>query len=119
MSTKAKTNSKYIDADASVSIESKITDLESTLKSMSFQFDWDVGVIGVVDFYASVFPFPYKWERLVSCETVTFNTVDSETNSEIVSLPDIWLNTGFIRFEFQPEGGSVGNLRVASRIVPT
>lgn len=121
MATKAILVPTYmVDEDASLTIVSPTLDLTSPLQSLSFQFAWDETVIGVVRFYASVFPSPFKWETLVSCSEVTFNTEDSETDTEIISIPGLWLTAGFIKFEFVPlEGGdSTGNMSVAQRLVP-
>lgn len=116
--SQAKTNPNYLSDDASSTIISDITNMELGFKSISFQFVWGAGVDGVVDFYASIFPDPFNWESLISCERVSFNTADSPTGSEIVSLPGVWLNAGFIKFEFEPLPGSNGILSVASRVVP-
>lgn len=119
MSTKAILVPDYlVDQDASVTIVSPITDLTSPLQSLSFQFHWDTDVVGKVTFYASIFPTPYKWEKLVNCNCIEFETADSDTRTEIVAVPGIWLTSGFLKFEFVPAVGSVGNMNVAARIVP-
>lgn len=121
MATRAITNENYlVDQDASVSFESpKPVDLELPLAALSYQFKWDVGVVGTVTFFASIYPTPFEWEKLISCEEVSFTINNSnETESEIVSIPGLWLNVGFIKFEFVPSGSSTGNISVASRGVP-
>jgi len=121
MATKAITKVDFIvDKDASLTFESIVMNMIHPLQSLSYQFVWDVGVVGIVDFYASIYPPPYKWEALVSCSNVCFNTADSATESEIISIPGLWLTAGYIKFIFTPDaGGSTGNMNVAQRVVPT
>ena len=120
MATRAILNDKYmVDEDASVLISSPVLNLASPHQSLCYQFVWDSGVAGVVTFFASVFPSPHNWETLISCEEVTFNTASSLTDSTIVTIPGVWMNAAFIIFTFTPDVGSVGNMSVAQRIVPT
>ncbi len=108
-----------VDEDASVTFESpKPIDLALPLAALSFQFAWDASVVGTVTFYASIYPDPYKWEKLVNCGCIEFDTADSETQTELVALTGIWLTTGFIKFIFVPADGSIGFMSVAARIVP-
>lgn len=121
MASKAILVKEYmVDEDASATIASPVMELLHPFQSIMFQFAWDVGVVGKVTFFASIFPSPFKWESLVSCEEVSFDINNSNaTESEIVSIPGLWLNAGFIRFEFVPSGSSTGNLSVAQRQSPT
>ena len=120
MSTKAILVPEYmVDEDASVLIVSDPMDLTSPLQSVSFQFCWSEGVEGAVTFYASVFPSPFKWENLVSCSEVGFLTTEATSDTEIISIPGLWLTAGFIKFEFQPNLGTSGTMSVAQRLVPT
>lgn len=120
MATKAILIPDYIvDEDASVTFDSSVIDMVHPFQSLSFQFVWDTGVVGVVTFYASIFPDPFNWEKLVNCDCIEFDTADSQTSSEIVSIPGVWLTSAFIKFQFVPATGSVGNMDVAQRIAPT
>jgi len=75
-------------------------------------------VIGKFVWEASVFPDPYCWEQLVSCDEVVLVPQDQDTLSGIVSLPNIWLTVGYVRFRWVPDIGSVGTIDTAIRIVP-
>ena len=109
----------FVDEDASASFEMSPKSLDVPLQALGYQFKWEAGVIGVVTFKASIFPSPYNWETLVSCESVTFTTGESPiTRSMIISIPGIWLSAGFLKFEFVPDAGSTGVMDVAERVVP-
>ena len=118
--TFAPINDNYIVGhDSSTSLTSPIIDFRKPLSSLCYQMRWTENVLGSFVWEASIFPDPYNWEQLVSCEEVKFSTGDYlETLSNIVSIPNIWLTVGFIRFRWEPLAGSVGTIDVAIRIVP-
>ena len=114
------TNPSYIvDQDSSIPFTSPIIDLQKPISSLCYQMKWSSSsVIGKFIWEASVFPDPYCWEQLVSCESVELITQEQETLSGIVSLPNIWLTVGYVRFMWIPDVGSIGEIDVAIRIVP-
>ena len=88
------------------------------MSSLGYQFKWSGSVSGNFSFYASIF-ITYEWDNLIACQEVTFKTYHTADNHFIVSLTEIWLNVGFIKFTFVPDGGSTGSVNVAMRVVPT
>lgn len=114
------TNPIYlVDHDSSIPYTSPIIDLSKPLASICYQMKWSSSsVIGKFVWEASIFPDPYCWEQLVSCEAVELITKDQETLSGIVSIPNIWLTVGFVRFRWVPDVGSNGTFNVAIRLVP-
>lgn len=118
MPTRALTNLKYIESqDSSLAFESPITDLTLPQSAINYQLVWDVGVLGKFTWKAAI--FPDKWETLVSCEEVTYTVDGSEIEPHtIVSLPNNWLNSDYLKFVWEPDVGSAGNIDVAIRIVP-
>ena len=124
MSTKAITNQNYVASqDSSVSFESPIVRLEHPLRSICYQVCWESNVKGKMTWQASIFSDPFKWETLVNCEEVTLE-IPGDTpfgqDHAIISIPNIWLTVGFLRFIWEPlsDGSSEGNIDVAIRIVP-
>ena len=104
--------------DASSDFESPVINLSNPVSSLCFQLKWDSGVLGTFTWYASVFK-PYVWEPLVSCgEDVTLIPAGVTLDSSIISLPSIWLTTGYIKFAFVKAVGSTGDVDVALRTVP-
>jgi hypothetical protein len=117
MSTKAITQLDYmVGKDGAVGFESPVMDLTHPFVAINFQLKWGVGVKGKFTWYATI--FPDLWEPLVACEEVTY-TVGGIRLHTIVSLPNTWLGAGFIKFVWVPDAGSVGDIDVALRIVPT
>ena len=114
------TNPTYmVDQDSALPFTSPILDLKLPLSSFSYQLKWSVdSVIGKFIWEASIFPDPYCWEQLVTCEAVELVPQDQDGLSSIVALPNIWLTVGYVRFRWVPEVGSIGTIDVAVRGVP-
>jgi len=109
----------FVDEDASVSFEMGVKDLSVPLQALGYQFKWDAGVAGTITFMASIFPSPYNWEALVSCEEVTFHTSESPVaRTMILSIPGVWFSAAFLKFVFVPDVGSTGDMSVAERVAP-
>lgn len=108
----------FVDQDASVPFEMDPKSLDVPLQGLGYQFKWDEGVNGIIQFKASVFPSPYDWETLVSCTEAVFTTADTTTRSMIIAIPGVWFTAAFLKFTFNPVGTSVGNMTIAERIVP-
>ena len=119
MPTRALTNVNYlVDQDGSSSFTfDKVLDLKLPIASANWQMKWDAGVHGKFIWEASIYPDPYCWEALVSCEPVELEIEPGEL-SGIVSLPHTWLTVGFIRWRFEAIGSSSGLIQSAIRIVP-
>lgn len=117
--TRAITNVGYlVDQDSSISWETNPVSLELASTSLCWQFKWDAGVSGIFTAYASIFSNPFVWEQMVACEQVSFSTADISGQSTIIALPQSWQLVGFIKWDFAPAVGSVGNTSAAIRIVP-
>ncbi len=115
------TNSTYlVDKDSSVAFDLPIINNTLVKKAINWQFKWDATVIGKFIWEASIFPEPYSWEPLVSCEVVELLTGEqAPLLSGIVVLPEVWQTVGFIRPGWIPDGGgSTGLIQGAIRIVP-
>jgi len=118
MPTRAVQNLEYMEGeDSSVSFESPIVDLEYPQRAINYHIKWDAGVRGKFSWKAAI--FPDLWVSLVACEEVTY-TVDGSLDHDIISLPNNWLNSGKLKFIWEPDvGGSTGSIDVAIRIAVT
>lgn len=115
------TNDKYlVDEDSSVPFELPIISNILGKQTLSWQFKWESGVVGEFIWEASIFPTPYCWEPLVSCQVVELKTSEqSPLLSGIVVLPQVWHTVEYIKLSWVPSaGGSAGLIQGAIRIVP-
>ena len=116
MPTRAVKNLNYIvNADSSVEFDSPVYNLELPVTAINYQLLWEAGVKGKFTWKASI--IPTMWETLVSCEEVSY-TVDGSEEHTIISLPNAWLNSEFLKFTWVPDVGSTGAIDAAIRVVP-
>jgi hypothetical protein len=115
------TNDQYlVDQDGSVPFDLPVIRNTLAIQTISWQFKWASGVAGKFIWEASLFPDPYCWEPLVSCQVVELDTLSQlPLLSGIVVLPEVWHTVEYIKPSWVPSaGGSSGLIQGAIRVVP-